>query len=50
MKKKLFYRVANNKTQQGLWYDFNGKFTGFIASFFYSSKMAKSLTKNNDDN
>ena len=27
---KIFYRVGNVKTQQGLWYDFNGNFTGLI--------------------
>ena len=34
MEGKLFYRVANHKTQQGLWYDFNGNFTGFIHDKF----------------
>jgi len=34
MKSKLFYRVANNNTQQGLWYDFEGKFTGNIHGRF----------------
>tara|TARA_R110000851_G_scaffold47424_1_gene115039 strand:- start:19719 stop:20075 length:357 start_codon:yes stop_codon:yes gene_type:complete len=28
--KKQFYRVANIKTNQGLWYDFEGNFTGLI--------------------
>ncbi len=28
--KKIFYRIANNKTKQGLWYDYDGKFTGLI--------------------
>jgi len=31
---KTFYRVANNETQQGLWYDFNGNFTGLIHNKF----------------
>lgn len=30
METKLFYRVANHETQQGLWYDFQGNFTGLI--------------------
>lgn len=30
MKSKLFYRVANTQTEQGLWYDFKGNFTGLI--------------------
>jgi len=30
METKLFYRVANHETQQGLWYDQNGAFTGKI--------------------
>ena len=34
MKSKTFYRVANHDTQQGLWYDFNGKFTGNIHDKF----------------
>lgn len=28
--KKVFYRVANTENEQGLWYDFKGKFTGLI--------------------
>lgn len=28
--KPVFYRVANNTTEQGLWYDFKGEFTGLI--------------------
>ena len=28
--RELYYRVANVRTQQGLWYDFNGNFTGLI--------------------
>ena len=31
---KTFYRVCNTKTQQGLWYDFKGEFTGFIHDKF----------------
>lgn len=34
MTPKLFYRVANNTTEQGLWYDFKGNFTGLIHSKF----------------
>ena len=34
METKLFYRVANIKTQQGLWYDFKGNFTGLIHNEF----------------
>ena len=32
--KKIFYRVGNVKTQQGLWYDFKGNFTGLIHKDF----------------
>ena len=31
---KLFYRVSNIETQQGLWYDFDGIFTGLIHDKF----------------
>jgi hypothetical protein len=31
---KKFYRVSHEETQQGLWYDFAGKFTGFIHDKF----------------
>lgn len=31
---KKFYRVCNTETQQGLWYDFNGRFTGLIHEDF----------------
>lgn len=31
---KIFYRIANNTTQQGLWYDFKGNFTGLIHTEF----------------
>jgi len=31
---KLFYRVCNTETEQGLWYDFSGKFTGLIHDSF----------------
>lgn len=34
MESKIFYRVANHETQQGLWYDFNGKYTGNIHDKF----------------
>jgi len=39
---KIFYRIANNKTKQGLWYDYVGNFTGLIHdkySFCNSSKL-----------
>jgi len=31
---KRFYRVSNFETQQGLWYNFNGDFTGLIHDKF----------------
>lgn len=31
---KKFYRVSNTETQQGLWYNFNGEFTGLIHNKF----------------
>lgn len=31
---KKFYRVCNPDTQQGLWYQFNGEFTGLIHNEF----------------
>lgn len=31
---KEFYRVCNSDTQQGLWYHFNGEFTGLIHDTF----------------
>lgn len=34
MSQKLFWRVCNTKTKQGLWYDFNGTFTGLIHDRF----------------
>ena len=34
METKIFYRVANNETEQGLWYDFEGNFTGLIHDKF----------------
>ena len=40
-KSKAFYRVANNKTQQGLWYDFEGNFTGNIHNKFKFCKNNK---------
>ena len=32
--KKTFYRVCSPETQQGLWYDFKGEFTGLIHDKF----------------
>ena len=34
MNKKTFYRVANNTTNQGLWYNTDGEFTGLIHKKF----------------
>lgn len=34
MKKSKFYRVCNETTQQGLWYNFEGGFTGLIHDKF----------------
>ncbi len=34
MEPKLFYRLSNIQTQQGLWYDFKGNFTGLIHNKF----------------
>ena len=34
METKLFYRVANKETNQGLWYDQKGNFTGLIHGRF----------------
>lgn len=34
MKPKTFYRVCNPESEQGLWYDFKGKFTGLIHNKF----------------
>lgn len=31
---KTFYRVCNPETEQGLWYDFTGEFTGLIHTRF----------------
>jgi hypothetical protein len=31
---KLYYRIAHKDTQQGLWYDSNGNFTGLIHNEF----------------
>jgi hypothetical protein len=31
---KIFYRVANIETNQGLWYDYSGNFTGLIHDKF----------------
>lgn len=38
---RKFYRVSNENTQQGLWYNFTGEFTGLIHNKF-------SFCKNND--
>jgi hypothetical protein len=32
--KKVFYRVSNKDTHQGVWYDINGNFTGLIHNEF----------------
>lgn len=34
MSKKTFYRVGDNVTHQGLWYEMDGYFTGFIHDKF----------------
>lgn len=34
MKEQLFYRVANIDTNQGLWYNWDGEFTGLIHDEF----------------
>jgi hypothetical protein len=34
MNTKPFYRVCNPLTEQGLWYDFQGQFTGLIHDWF----------------
>lgn len=34
MEKKIFYRVGNTETEQGLWYDSEGNFTGLIHNKF----------------
>ena len=34
MEKKLFYRVGDTKSEQGLWYDPKGNFTGLIHTKF----------------
>lgn len=34
MEKRTFYRVANTESEQGLWYDFKGNFTGLIHNKF----------------
>lgn len=38
---KIFFRVANPTTQQGLWYDFKGKFTGLIHNKFSFCENSK---------
>ena len=32
--KKLYYRISHKETQQGLWYDSKGNFTGLIHNEF----------------
>ncbi len=34
LNKKTFYRVCNENTEQGLWYGYNGSFTGLIHTKF----------------
>lgn len=34
MEKRIFYRIANTETNQGLWYDYEGNFTGLIHTKF----------------
>jgi hypothetical protein len=34
MEKRIFFRVSNLESQQGLWYDFKGNFTGLIHTEF----------------
>lgn len=34
MSRKLYYRIAHEETQQGLWYDSKGNFTGLIHNEF----------------
>lgn len=34
MENKVFYRVSNVDSEQGLWYDFEGNFTGLIHDKF----------------
>lgn len=41
MERKTFYRVANTETNQGLWYDAKGNFTGLIHSKFKFCSNAK---------
>lgn len=46
---KTFYRIANNKTKQGLWYDQEGKFTGLIHDkfdFCTNSELPMPFNKN----
>lgn len=38
---KQFYRIANRNTNQGLWYDIKGKFTGIIHEKFKFCKNTK---------
>lgn len=34
MQTKVYYRIANNETKQGVWYDQQGNFTGLIHTKF----------------
>jgi len=38
---KQFYRIANNETNQGLWYNIKGEFTGLIHEKFTFCKNTK---------
>lgn len=49
MEQKIFYRVSNVETEQGLWYDFQGNFTGLIHNEF-SFCMNKDLPMPEDEN
>ena len=49
MEKKTFYRVSNTTTDQGLWYNITGEFTGLIHDkfkFCASSKLPMPFDKN----
>ena len=41
MEKRTFFRITNNTTEQGLWYDFKGNFTGLIHNQFDFCKNSK---------
>ena len=40
-KVKTFYRIANTDSKQGLWYDYDGNFTGLIHDKFSFCKNSK---------